>query len=129
MTDCLFCKIVAKEIFSNIIFEDEDYLAFLDVKPFNEGHTLLVPKTHYRWVNDVPNFGEYWEFARTVSEKLNQKLNPLFINYLTVGMDIDHAHIHVIPRYKEDSLIGIYDKIQTHPTPEQLRQIAAKINL
>ena len=129
MENCIFCKIVSGEIPCNKIAENDNFLAFLTIDPVTDGQTLVIPKQHFRWVNDVPNFGEYWEFARTVSEKLNQKLNPLFINYLTVGMDIDHAHIHVIPRYKEDSLIGIYDKIQTHPTPEQLRQIAAKINL
>ena len=63
MTDCLFCKIVAGEIPCQKVYEDDKFLAFLDIKPQSPGHTLLIPKTHYRWVYDVENYSEFWEKA------------------------------------------------------------------
>ena len=52
--DCVFCKIVNKEIHANIVYEDDNFLAFLDIHPQSPGHTLVIPKKHYRWVWDVP---------------------------------------------------------------------------
>ena len=127
MDNCIFCKIIRGEIPCQKIAENNDFLAFLTIYPFTEGHTLIIPKKHFRWVNDVPNFGEYWDFSRKVSQKIQNKLNPNFISYLTVGNQVPHAHIHIIPRYENDSLIGMYDKYETHPTTEQLTILAAKI--
>ena len=61
MDNCIFCKIINSEIPCTKIYEDENYLAFLDVEPKSEGHTLLIPKKHYRWIYDVENFSEYFE--------------------------------------------------------------------
>ncbi|MEI7463544.1 MAG: HIT domain-containing protein, partial [Candidatus Taylorbacteria bacterium] len=64
MPSCIFCKIINKEIPANIIYEDADFLAFLDIRPLSPGHMLVIPKKHYRWVWDVPNVGEYFEVVR-----------------------------------------------------------------
>ena len=61
MENCIFCKIVSGEIPSYKVYEDNEFMAFLDVRPLNLGHTLVIPKKHYRWVWDVPNIGEYYE--------------------------------------------------------------------
>jgi len=67
MRDCIFCQIVAAKIPCHKVYEDKDFLGFLDIKPLNPGNSLLIPKKHYRWVYDVSNFGEYWEVARKIA--------------------------------------------------------------
>jgi histidine triad (HIT) family protein len=129
MEDCIFCKIASRKIPSQIIAENENFIAFLDNQPFTEGHTLVVPKTHYRWVYDVPNFDQYWLFTLEVTQKIKNKLNPEFISYLTMGNEVLHAHIHLIPRYQNDVLTGLFnEKLRTNISVNQLQQIAAKIN-
>jgi len=99
MTDCLFCKIVAGEIPCQKVYEDDKFLAFLDIKPQSPGHTLLIPKTHYRWVYYVENYSEFWEKAREIAFQLKDKYQAKFISFLTLGDEIPHAHIHLIPKY------------------------------
>jgi histidine triad (HIT) family protein len=107
--DCIFCKIINGEIPSYKIYEDEKFFAFLDINPLNPGHTLVIPKKHYRWVLDVPQFGNYWEVAGVVAQNLKQNLNAESINFITLGYEVEHSHIHVIPRFKNDDLGGTID--------------------
>lgn len=97
MDTCLFCKIVKKEVPSYKIYEDEEFIGFLDVFPRAKGHALIIPKKHYRWVYDVPNFGEYWEAAKVTAQKIQIVLGSKFISFLTSGLDLPHAHIHILP--------------------------------
>lgn len=128
--DCIFCKIVSGSIPCYKIAENDNFLAFLDIKPFALGHTMIIPKTHYRWVYDVPNFGEYWEFAHQVTKTINQQLNPLFISYLTMGNQVPHAHIHIIPRYDQDKLMSEFGaELRLDLSPSQLTDISTKIKL
>ena len=129
MDNCIFCKIVKGEIPCQKIAENEDFLAFLDNQPFTMGHTLVVSKKHFRWTYDVPNFGQYWEFTKKISQTIQNKFNPEFVNFLTMGNEVPHAHIHLIPRYKDDCLTGLYkEEFRTHPSSKQLQQIADNIN-
>ncbi len=105
MDTCIFCKIVAGEIPSYRVYEDEHFVGFLDVYPISKGHVLLVPKKHYRWTHDVENFGEYWEAARVVGKKIQGSLGAGWLQFATHGQ-IPHAHIHIIPRY---------DNVETAP--------------
>lgn len=102
MDDCLFCKLVNGEIPAHKIYEDEMFIAFLDIFPKSKGHTLVIPKKHYRWVYDVPEFGLYWETALKVTKTLQKALKPEYISYVTYGIQVPHAHIHIIPRYSKD---------------------------
>jgi histidine triad (HIT) family protein len=102
MEECIFCKIVKKEIPNYTIYEDDNFLAFLDIFPRVKGHALVIPKKHYRWVYDVENFGEYWEVARKVSAKIQKSLNSKFVSYITMGEAVHHAHIHILPQDGED---------------------------
>jgi histidine triad (HIT) family protein len=105
MDDCIFCKIVKGEIPCHKIYEDDSFLAFLDINPTSIGHTLLIPKIHYRWVYDVDNFSEYWQVAQKIAIALkNSSLNPDYISFLTIGNEVPHAHIHLIPRFSDDSI-------------------------
>jgi histidine triad (HIT) family protein len=112
MDDCIFCKIVKGEIPCHKVYEDEKYLAFLDINPVSEGHTLLISKTHFRWVYDVPNFGEYFEVAKKIALGIKESsLNPEFVSFITVGNEIPHAHIHIIPRVLNDSIGPVLSSI------------------
>lgn len=104
MPDCIFCQIIAGKIPCYKIYEDTDFLAFLDINPLNPGHTLLVPKKHYRWVLDVPKFGQYWEIAGSLAKKIKQNLKADSVNFAALGYEITHAHIHIIPRFNGDDL-------------------------
>jgi len=98
--NCIFCQIVSKKLPCFKVYEDEDFLAFLDIYPRVEGHTLVIPKKHYRFVYDVPNFGAYWERALKITQAMQKALNPYFITYVTHGLQVPHAHIHIMPRKK-----------------------------
>lgn len=103
MEDCIFCNIVAGKIPSYKVYEDGDFIAFLDVFPREKGHVLVIPKQHHRWVIDVPNFGTYWETARKIAQAAKKAMNADFISFLTHGLDVPHAHIHILPRKKNES--------------------------
>jgi histidine triad (HIT) family protein len=108
MDDCIFCKIVRNEIPSFKVYEDENFLGFLDINPFSKGHTILIPKNHYRWVYDVPNFGEYWQIAQKIALNIkNSSLKPEYISFLTIGNEVPHAHIHIIPRNENDDIAPV----------------------
>jgi len=125
---CIFCQIAAKRIPARIVYEDENFLAFLDIRPLNPGHTLLIPKQHYFRVNDVPNFGEYWETAKRVAIGITKALNALFVSYATVGLEVPHAHIWIIPRFDNDGHGGIIDWSNIKKIPdEEMDEIAQKI--
>ncbi len=96
-TNCIFCKIVSKEIPASIVYEDENFLAFLSVDPQSPGHTLIIPKNHYRWVWDVPNAGEYFEVAKKIAIAQKKAFTTDFVVSKIVGEEVHHAHIWVFP--------------------------------
>lgn len=105
MEDCIFCKIVKGEIPSQKVWEDENYLAFLDIHPLALGHTLVIPKKHYQWIWDLPtgrqvfpNFCGYMEKVREVALLLKEKFQADWIEVKVMGLDVPHAHVHLIPQ-------------------------------
>ena len=97
MKDCVFCKIVKREILAHVVYEDDALLAFLSIDPLSPGHTLIIPKKHYRWVWDVPNAGEYFEVAKKIALAQQKAFDTDFIMSKIVGEDVHHAHIWVFP--------------------------------
>lgn len=95
MDTCIFCKIIKKEIPANIVYEDEKFLAFLDIRPLSPGHTLIIPKAHYRFVWDVPEL-EYFAVAKKVAHALQKKYGELVFSKI-IGEEVPHAHIWVYP--------------------------------
>lgn len=109
--NCLFCKIAKGEIPCNKIYEDEKYLAFLDIKPVNLGHTLIIPKKHFENIFEIE--GLYLENLGWVIKKVSKLvktgtkasgINVGINNGKDAGQEILHSHIHIIPRFKEDGL-------------------------
>ncbi|WP_407175035.1 HIT family protein [Bradyrhizobium sp. STM 3562] len=96
MTECVFCKIVRGEVPSTRVYEDEDYLAFLDIRPQSPGHTLVIPKRHVRWVWDVPNAGAYFEVVWKIARAMQKAFCPE-IHASILGEEVPHAHIWLYP--------------------------------
>jgi len=97
MTDCIFCKIVSKEIPAHIVYEDENFMAFLDIRPISVGHTLVIPKEHYHWVWDVKNIGEYFEIVRRIAHAQRKAFSSEQIISKIVGEEVPHAHVWIYP--------------------------------
>lgn len=97
MANCIFCKIVNKEIPSYTVYEDDNFLVFLDINPQSAGHCQVIPKKHYRWVWDVPNVGEYFEVVRKIAEAQRKVFDTDWVLSKIVGDEVLHAHIWVYP--------------------------------
>ena len=106
----IFEKIVDKEIPANIIYEDEKHLAFLDIQPFEKGHTLVIPKKAYETIFDMPEeeFLELQKVVLKLAKKINQELggglNILQNNYKMAGQIVPHVHFHLVPRNSDKKL-------------------------
>lgn len=131
--ECLFCKIARKEIGAEIIYEDENTIAFLDIHPRAPGHTVIIPKKHAGNILDLEDALIALTFltVKRVSDILNTSLNPdgftIGINHGRIsGQAVDHLHIHVMPRFLNDGGSSIHSVVN-NPPKESLKQIAIKI--
>ena len=102
--DCLFCKIVNKEVPSNVLYEDELVLVFLDINQWNVGHTLVIPKKHCEDIKmvDKNTLSHMFDIAIKISEKLMERLDASGITYsINYGeaQEIKHLHLHISPYY------------------------------
>lgn len=79
------------------IYEDQEYLAFLDVFPYVPGHTLLIPKKHVRWVWDAPDVGGYFVVAQKIVKHFQTITGNEFVIEATFGDAVSHAHVHLLP--------------------------------
>ena len=106
MNECVFCKIVKKEIPANKIYEDDEVLAFLDIKPVNFGHTLVIPKKHYEKMENTPDYTLSVVFAnaKKLMETVKEAMSADFVALSVIGIDVPHFHIHLIPRYFNDNM-------------------------
>jgi len=127
-SDCIFCKIINQKLPSYLVYEDDSFYGFLDIHPLNPGNSLLVPKDHYRWVNDVPNFGDYWQAAKTLSVAIQEVTGAESISYLTLGYEVEHAHIRIIPRFPQDAhQNGINIKATLQISPQEMQKLSDEI--
>lgn len=126
--DCVFCKIVAGEIPCYKIYEDENLFVFLDIRPLNPGHTLVIPKKHYRWVWDVDNIGEYFEVVKKIANTIKKAMNTDYVVSVVFGEEVPHAHVWLVPRFENDGHGGAIDLQNVKEIgEEEMRNIADKI--
>ncbi|MBR9683620.1 HIT family protein [Candidatus Woesearchaeota archaeon] len=126
MADCIFCKIAQKEIPADIVYEDEQFLAFLDNTPRNPGHTLIIPKKHYRWVWDMEE--ESSQVTNKIANALKKAFNTDLVISFVLGEEVPHAHIHLIPRFPDDGHGTLIDlKNIKDISQEEMSEIAKKI--
>ena len=106
--DCIFCKIITKEIHSKILYEDDDSISFLDAFPVAKGHTLVIPKKHFAKIQDMPPDLNQKLFDSV--HKMINKVDALEGSTLVAvhngkesGQEVPHVHVHLIPRSSDDS--------------------------
>ncbi|WP_234109246.1 MULTISPECIES: HIT family protein [Chryseobacterium] len=102
----IFTKIISGEIPSYKIAEDDNFLAFLDIMPIAKGHTLVIPKKEVDLIFDMESedFKELWGFAQSVAKKLGKTYPQQRIASAVVGLEVPHAHIHLIPINKMEDM-------------------------
>jgi histidine triad (HIT) family protein len=131
-SDCVFCKVVAGQIPATRVYEDDDVLAFLDIGPISEGHTLVIPKRHYEKLEDCPAevlknlIAPLGKVAGAVKEAAAADGYNVLCNVgKAAGQLVGHIHFHIIPRKAGD---GVFAKWPSRKYPEGgAEQIAAKI--
>lgn len=129
MTDpnCIFCKIVAGEIPSYKVYEDDDFLAFLDINPIHVGHTLLVPKEHYDYILDLPDelYGKLWKKTKELAPHIQSATSAKRIGFEVEGFAIPHTHVHLIPLFEANEI----DPHNQKPAEDaELAEMAKKIS-
>lgn len=117
--DCIFCKIVRKQAPSSIIYEDDSVMAFLDIRPLNMGHTLVIPKEHYVDIFDTPQnqISQVHVIAKKLSFAIKKATSADGISIIqqsgkAAGQDIFHLHVHVVPRFLGQKLPS-FSSLQT----------------
>ncbi|MFX1562644.1 MAG: HIT family protein [Promethearchaeota archaeon] len=109
---CIFCKIIAGEVPSHTVYSDDKVIAFLDIRPINPGHTLVVPKAHVASLGELssPVDGHLFQIARLIAAALFKSglrcegINLLLSDGKAAFQEIPHIHLHVIPRFQGDSI-------------------------
>lgn len=117
MNDCIFCKIVSGEISAFKVYEDDTFVAFLDIHPQTPGHVQVIPKQHYRWVWDVPNIGEYFAVVQKIAKAQQKSFGTEWVLSKIVGDEVSHAHIWIFP---SNEALG--DKNDFETNAEKIRQ-------
>jgi histidine triad (HIT) family protein len=96
---CVFCEIVAGRIPSHKVWEDSDFIAFLDIKPIRPGHILIVPREHHESLFDLPAglYDRAFRTARTLADPLGEYFGVPRVGIVVEGFGVAHAHIHLVP--------------------------------
>lgn len=123
----IFSKIISGEIPGHIIAENDRFCAFLDIMPLVMGHTLVVPKKEIDYIFDADDhlLGDMMVFAKSVSGAVRKAVPCKRIGVAVIGLEVPHAHIHLVPINSADDLNFTRPKLK--PTPEQLREVAEAI--
>ncbi|MBT3382822.1 MAG: HIT family protein [Prolixibacteraceae bacterium] len=124
----IFSKIVNGEIPAYKVAEDEDYLAFLDIFPVAKGHTLVIPKKEVDYLFDLDDelYTGLQLFAKKIAVGLKKAFPCEKVGVLVLGLDVPHAHIHLVPMQNEADLLNFSKKIKF--TPEEFKKISELIS-
>lgn len=123
----IFSKIVAGEIPSYKVAEDEQFYAFLDINPLVKGHTLVIPKREVDYFFDLTDeeIGAMQVFAKKVALAIKKAYPCVKVGQVVLGLEVPHAHIHLVPMQKERDMLFSNPKLQL--TPDEFKEIAANI--
>ena len=135
--NCIFCKILAGEIPSYKVYEDDDFTVILDVGPATRGHALVIPKEHYKNLYELPDelAGKAFVLGKKMITMLTEALgcdgyNLVQNNGAVAGQTVEHFHLHLIPRYKDDQAglgwkMGSLDADEAAAILDQIRKSQA----
>lgn len=117
--DCIFCKIIKGEIPSCKVYENDRFLAFLDIRPITQGHTLVIPKDHVRNALDSSDDlnAEMYKLATRIAKSIKKALNADGINLMqnnepSSGQEVFHSHIHIVPRHENDGAMKLSPRLE-----------------
>ena len=132
--NCIFCKIMAGEIPSRTVFEDDDFKVIMDVGPAAKGHSLIVQKQHYADIYELPSelAGEAMKLAKRMATHMTTVLNCDGFNIMqnngeVAGQTVFHYHLHLVPRYKDAAPILTWT--QNHFSDEEMDELAEKLSV
>ena len=130
--DCLFCKIISGDLDAVIVYEDGDTLAFLDHRPIFEGHTLLVPRTHFETLPDLPAklIEPVFTNAQTLSRAVQSAMGALgtFVAMNNkVSQSVPHLHVHIVPRRPKDGLRGFFWPRSKYSSRERMVEVGGMV--
>lgn len=124
----IFTKIIRGDIPSHEIAEDENHYAFLDINPIAEGHTLVVPKmeTDYFFDLSEEEIHKAMSFAKKVTKAIDEALSPLRTGIIVQGLEVPHAHIHLVPLYSKTQPMALGHNVNV--SEERMKELADKIS-
>lgn len=124
----IFSRIVAGEIPSYKVAENEKFYAFLDINPLVKGHTLVIPKQEVDYIFDLSDedLAEMQVFAKKVAAAIKSAFPCIKVGQAVIGLEVPHAHIHLIPIQKESDMLFSNPKLKL--TAEEFKEIAEKIS-
>lgn len=134
---CLFCAIAAGTIPARIVCESEDLIAFLDIQPVREGHTLIIPRAHHRFFDDMP--AHLAEEITVMGQKIARAQKKLWgverVGFMFTGVDVPHVHAHLVPMHEPTDLTSrryiAEERLTFRPTPrvapEVLEPVGARL--
>ncbi len=129
----IFTKIINGEIPCYKIAENSTHIAFLDINPIAKGHTLIVPKKEIDYIFDLPDdlLADTILFGKRVAEAIDRALSPIRTGIIVEGLEVPHAHVHLVPIYKESQNVSLGHSIDiTEKEMDQLREkISSEVKL
>ena len=124
--ECIFCKIVRREIPAKIVYEDEDAIAFLDINPRTKGMCIIIPKQHFvTFEQNHELASKLFDKALIVGEKIKKSLEPLTVFFSIMAAQVPHFHIRVYPVYKDQ--VPLVENKPIEVTEDELNFLAGKI--
>ena len=125
--DCIFCKIVKGELPSTKVYGDSEFLAFMNIYPASKGHVLIIPKDHIAWMQDANDatVSKIFIIAKNLMSKIKVALSCDYVQLSVLGQEIQHFHVHLIPRYHKDSM-PTWTPV-SYDSPEEMQSYAQKI--
>ena len=123
----IFRRIIAGEIPSYKVAENSDYYAFLDINPIKKGHVLVVPKKEVDYLFDLDDktLGELMIFSKRVANAMKKAIPCKRIGVTVIGLEVPHAHVHLVPIIKESDIL--FNKPKQNLSPEEFKEIATHI--
>ena len=136
LSDCIFCKIVSKEIPTKILVETESCIGFLDAFPLAKGHALVIPKRHYEILQDLPiNVNtEVFSTVHSLISKVDSLTGATLVavhNGKQSGQEIPHVHVHLIPRSEDDSAGAVHSMFSKKPdlSESEIEELCSKLRI
>ncbi|MFD0541438.1 HIT family protein [Actinomadura luteofluorescens] len=129
---CLFCEIIKGERPAHVVLDAPDAMAFLDARPLFKGHTLLVPRTHYETLTDLPEdlIGPFFAQAQRLAKAMESVLEAAgsFVAMNNrISQSVPHLHVHVVPRNPKDGLRGFFWPRQKYASDSEAATYATRL--